>query len=64
MQSIGAQLDKSLGVAAKRFIVVGKISEGFLSKFQSALTAFTPGDPMDPATPLAPLSTETALITL
>src|ERR1035437_824935 len=51
-------------VAAKRFIVVEKLYESFLAKFQTALAAFTPGDPMDPATTLAPLSTEAALVTL
>lgn len=51
-------------VAAKRFIIVGKLYDRFLGKFQAALAAFTPGDPMDPATTLAPLSTEAALVTL
>ena len=51
-------------VAAKRFIIVGKLYDRFLAKFQAALAAFTPGDPMDPATTLAPLSTEAALVTL
>jgi len=51
-------------VAAKRFIVVEKLYERFLAKFQTALAAFTPGDPMDTATTLAPLSTEAALVTL
>ncbi len=51
-------------VAGKRFIVVEKLYERFLSKFHIALAAFTPGDPMDEATTLAPLSTEAALVTL
>ena len=51
-------------VAAKRFIVVEKLYDRFLAKFQTALAEFTPGDPMDPATTLAPLSTEAALVTL
>lgn len=51
-------------VAAKRFIIVEKLYDRFLAKFQAALAAFTPGDPMDPATTLAPLSTEAALVTL
>ena len=51
-------------VAAKRFIVVAKLYDRFLVKFQAALAAFTPGDPMNPATTLAPLSTEAALVTL
>ncbi len=51
-------------VAAKRFIVVEKLYDRFLAKFQTALAAFQPGDPMDSATTLAPLSTEAALVTL
>ncbi len=51
-------------VAAKRFIIIEKLYDRFLAKFQIALAAFTPGDPMDPATTLAPLSTEAALLTL
>lgn len=51
-------------VAAKRFIIVEKLHDRFLAKFQAALAAFTPGDPMDEATTLAPLSTEAALTTL
>jgi succinate-semialdehyde dehydrogenase/glutarate-semialdehyde dehydrogenase len=51
-------------VAAKRFIIVSKLHDQFLSKFKDALSSFTPGDPMDPATTLAPLSTEAALVTL
>jgi succinate-semialdehyde dehydrogenase/glutarate-semialdehyde dehydrogenase len=51
-------------VAAKRFIVVEKLHDQFLSKFKAALETFTPGDPMDSATTLAPLSTEAALVTL
>jgi succinate-semialdehyde dehydrogenase / glutarate-semialdehyde dehydrogenase len=51
-------------VAAKRFIIVEKLYDGFLARFQAALASFTPGDPMDPATTLAPLSTEAALVLL
>ena len=51
-------------VAAKRFIVVDTLADRFLEAFQTALTAFTPGDPMDQATTLGPLSTEAALVTL
>ncbi len=51
-------------VAAKRFIIVGRLYDRFLAKFQAALASFTPGDPMDPATTLAPLSTEAALVTV
>ena len=50
--------------AAKRFIVVEALADRFLDKFQTALTAFKPGDPMDEATTLGPLSTEAALIKL
>jgi succinate-semialdehyde dehydrogenase/glutarate-semialdehyde dehydrogenase len=51
-------------VAAKRFIVVEKLAERFLDKFQEALAALRPGDPMDRATTLAPLSSEEALLKL
>src|ERR1022692_2929939 len=51
-------------VAAKRFIVVEKVYERFLEKFQTAMAAFKPGDPMDKATTLGPLSTEAALVQL
>ena len=51
-------------VAAKRFIVVEKMADRFLDKFQSALAALKPGDPMDMATTLGPLSTEAALVQL
>lgn len=51
-------------VAAKRFIIVEKLYDRFLARFQAALASFTPGDPMDPATTLAPLSTEAALVLL
>jgi succinate-semialdehyde dehydrogenase/glutarate-semialdehyde dehydrogenase len=50
--------------AAKRFIVVDKLADKFLEKFQAALTALTPGDPMDETTTLGPLSTESALVDL
>src|ERR1039458_2341847 len=51
-------------VAAKRFIVVEKLADRFLDKFQSALAALKPGNPMDKATTLGPLSTEAALVKL
>jgi len=51
-------------VAAKRLIVVEKLADRFLDKFQTALAALKPGDPMDKATTLGPLSTEAALIKL
>jgi succinate-semialdehyde dehydrogenase/glutarate-semialdehyde dehydrogenase len=50
--------------AAKRFIVVDKLADKFLEKFQSALAALKPGDPMDEKTTLGPLSTESALVDL
>jgi succinate-semialdehyde dehydrogenase/glutarate-semialdehyde dehydrogenase len=50
--------------AAKRFIVVDKLADKFLEKFQAALTALTPGDPLDEKTTLGPLSTESALVQL
>ncbi len=50
--------------ASKRFIVVDKVADAFLDKFQSALSEFTPGDPLDKATKLAPLSSKEALETL
>jgi succinate-semialdehyde dehydrogenase/glutarate-semialdehyde dehydrogenase len=51
-------------VAAKRFIVVDKIADQFIKKFQTALEALTPGDPMDASTTLGPLCSETALLNL
>jgi len=51
-------------VAAKRFIVVEKLADRFLKKFQAALATLKPGDPMDQATTLGPLSTEAALVQL
>lgn len=51
-------------VAAKRFIIVERLYERFLEKFQTPLATFQPGDPMDKATTLAPLSTESALVQL
>ncbi len=47
--------------ASKRFIVVEAVADTFLDKFQTALSAFLPGDPMDPATTMAPLSSRAAL---
>jgi succinate-semialdehyde dehydrogenase/glutarate-semialdehyde dehydrogenase len=51
-------------VAAKRFIVVEKLADRFLEKFQQALALLQSGDPMDEATTLGPLSTEAALLQL
>ena len=48
--------------AAKRFIVVEKLADKFLAKFQAALGALKAGDPMDEKTTLGPLSTESALL--
>jgi succinate-semialdehyde dehydrogenase/glutarate-semialdehyde dehydrogenase len=50
--------------AAKRFIVVEKLADAFLEKFQAAMSAFEPGDPMDEKTTLGPLVTEAALVKL
>jgi succinate-semialdehyde dehydrogenase/glutarate-semialdehyde dehydrogenase len=47
--------------AAKRFIVVDKVAEQFLDKFQAALSALEPGNPLDEKTTLGPLSSEAAL---
>jgi succinate-semialdehyde dehydrogenase/glutarate-semialdehyde dehydrogenase len=47
--------------ASKRFIVVEAVADAFLDRFQTALSAFVPGDPMDKATTLAPLSSRAAL---
>ena len=50
--------------AAKRFIVVDKLADKFLEKFQAALSALEPGDPLDEKTTLGPMSTESALVQL
>jgi len=50
--------------AAKRFVVVDKLADKFLEKFQAALAALEPGDPLDAKTTLGPLSSEQALIDL
>jgi succinate-semialdehyde dehydrogenase/glutarate-semialdehyde dehydrogenase len=51
-------------VAAKRFIVVDKVADQFIAKFQAALEALTPGDPMEASTTVGPLCSETALLNL
>ena len=51
-------------IAGKRFIVVDKLADQFLDKFQTALSALKSGDPMDKATTLGPMSTESALVNL
>jgi succinate-semialdehyde dehydrogenase/glutarate-semialdehyde dehydrogenase len=50
--------------AAKRFIVVDKVANTFLDRFQAALSALKAGDPMDEKTTLGPLSSEAALVQL
>jgi succinate-semialdehyde dehydrogenase/glutarate-semialdehyde dehydrogenase len=50
--------------AAKRFIVVDKLADKFLEKFETALLALKPGDPLDEKTTLGPLSSESALVDL
>ncbi|MGD0865040.1 MAG: NAD-dependent succinate-semialdehyde dehydrogenase [Rhizomicrobium sp.] len=50
--------------AAKRFIVVEKLADKFLEKFQAALAILKPGDPMNEKTTLGPLSSEQALVDL
>jgi succinate-semialdehyde dehydrogenase/glutarate-semialdehyde dehydrogenase len=51
-------------VAAKRFIVVDQVADKFITKFQAALEALTPGDPLDAKTTLGPLCSEAALLNL
>lgn len=51
-------------IAAKRFVIVEALADKFMAKFQSALSALTPGDPMNATTTLGPMSTEGALIKL
>ena len=50
--------------AAKQFIVVDKLADKFLEKFETALSALKPGDPLDEKTTLGPLSSESALVDL
>jgi succinate-semialdehyde dehydrogenase/glutarate-semialdehyde dehydrogenase len=45
-------------------VVVEKLADKFLEKFQAALASLKPGDPMDEKTTLGPLSSEQALIDL
>jgi succinate-semialdehyde dehydrogenase / glutarate-semialdehyde dehydrogenase len=51
-------------IAGKRFIVVEKLADQFLDRFQASLSALKPGDPMDRTTTLAPMSTEGGLVNL
>lgn len=43
-------------IAAKRFIVVEKVADEFLSKVKAEMERYQPGDPMDKTTLLAPLA--------
>ena len=43
-------------IAAKRFILVESVAEGFLERFRTLAAALEPGDPLDPKTTLAPLA--------
>ncbi len=47
-------------VAAKRFIVVEPLAEGFTAGLKSKMESMTMGDPMDVKTDVGPLSTEEA----
>src|SRR5438046_9327477 len=45
-------------IAAKRFILSGRIYDGFVPKFVERMRSLKIGDPMDEATELGPLATE------
>jgi succinate-semialdehyde dehydrogenase / glutarate-semialdehyde dehydrogenase len=47
-------------VAAKRFVVVEPLAEGFTAALKSKMESMTMGDPMDAKTDVGPLSTEEA----
>lgn len=47
-------------VAAKRFIVVEPLAEGFTAELKNKMESMTMGDPMDEKTDVGPLSTEEA----
>jgi succinate-semialdehyde dehydrogenase/glutarate-semialdehyde dehydrogenase len=47
-------------VAAKRFIVMDDVYDGFLERFGAVFRALEPGDPKDPDTKLGPVSSERA----
>ena len=51
-------------IAAKRFIVVGKMAEAFEAAIASAFEALTIGDPLDRSTQLGPLATPQILADL
>ncbi|WP_249010324.1 NAD-dependent succinate-semialdehyde dehydrogenase [Conexibacter sp. DBS9H8] len=46
--------------AAKRFIVIDELYDGFLERFCAGATAVTPGDPMAESAQIGPLSSDTA----
>ncbi|MGF1615801.1 MAG: NAD-dependent succinate-semialdehyde dehydrogenase [Gammaproteobacteria bacterium] len=43
-------------IAAKRFVLVDDIADGFLEHFMTAVASLRPGDPFDPATTLPPMA--------
>jgi succinate-semialdehyde dehydrogenase / glutarate-semialdehyde dehydrogenase len=45
-------------IAAKRFIVVDAVAQGFIPRFVDAMANLRVGDPMDPATDVGPLVSE------
>ena len=47
-------------VAAKRFIVMDDLYDGFVERFGAAFRAMEPGDPKDPDSKLGPVSSERA----
>jgi succinate-semialdehyde dehydrogenase/glutarate-semialdehyde dehydrogenase len=60
--AVAARLDNSGQScnAAKRFIVIDDLYQGFLEKFTAAITAVKPSDPTSPDSGLGPLSSATA----
>src|SRR6185503_5257302 len=61
-QAVGGRLENTGQAcnAAKRFIVVDELYDGFVEKFTAALTAVEPGDPESPDTTVGPLSSSAA----
>ena len=51
-------------IAAKRFIILENVYEGFLSKFTEGMKAFKAGDPLDENTRIGPLSREDLAVKL
>ena len=47
-------------VASKRIVIVDKIADEFLAKFQAAMSELNAGDPFDTATTLAPMCSQKA----